>query len=258
LLGGRAFRAPSIYELYYNDDGFTQIPSPDLDPELVYSAELEHTHRFSPTVSARASAYTNYVTDLIVRDSTGESITERVESFNTMYLRLFDAFSRLYDGQYPIMGNAQVMTAKVSWDNATYWAISALLFFQQRYRRPEFISSIDTLLRRFFVLHARMQSFFRAWNEADDNSASGPAALNIVDVDFLRRLQADLAIPHMDDEPLRARLEANLALLEAFARTWQRVAAERQPSLARFVTDADSSPPSLDVNALRISIQLPA
>jgi hypothetical protein len=201
----------------------------------------------------------DYVTDLIVRETSGESIADRVESFNTMYLRLYDAFIRLYDGQYPIMGNAQVMTAKVSWDNATYWAISALLFFQQRYRRPEFIASIDTLLRRFFVLHARMQSFFRAWNAADDNSASGPAALNIVDVDFLRRLQADLAIPHMQDEPLRARLDANLALLEAFARTWQRVAAERHPSLARFVTDSESLAPSLDVAPLRISMaQLPA
>jgi hypothetical protein len=176
-----------------------------------------------------------------------------------MYLRLFDAFIRLYDGQYPIMGNAQVMTAKVSWDNATYWAISALLFFQQRYRRPEFIASIDTLLRRFFVLHARMQAFFRAWNTADANATTGPAALNIVDVDFLRRLQADLAIPHMDDAPLRARLDANLALLEAFARTWQRIAAGQHPSLARYVSDPDSLAPSLDVQPLRVSMaRLPA
>jgi hypothetical protein len=201
----------------------------------------------------------DYVTDLIVRETAGESIAERTESFNTMYLRLFDAFIRLYDGQYPIMGNAQVMTAKVSWDNATYWSISALLFFQQRYRRPEFITSIDTLLRRFFVLHARMQAFFRAWNTADGNGATGHAAMNIVDVDFLRRLQADLAIPHMDDEPLRARLDANLALLEAFARTWQRIAAEHHPSLARYVADPESMVPSLDVKPLRVSMaRLPA
>jgi len=201
----------------------------------------------------------DYVTDLILRETAGESIAERVESFNTMYLRLFDAFIRLYDGQYPIMGNASVMTAKVSWDNATYWAISALLFFQQRYRRPEFIASIDRLLRTFFVLHARMQALFRAWDAADDSAAPGHAAMNIVDVDFLRRLQADLAIPLMDDEPLRARLDANLALLEAFARTWQRIAAEQDPSLARFVADPEAMVPSLDVKALRVSMmRLPA
>jgi hypothetical protein len=65
------------------------------------------------------------------------------------------------------MGNAQVMTAKVSWDNACYWSIPALLFFQRRFRRPEFMDSIDALLRRFFVLHARMQQMLRAWDRVD-------------------------------------------------------------------------------------------
>ena len=65
------------------------------------------------------------------------------------------------------MGNAQVMTAKVAWDNACYWAITALLFFQRRLRQPEFMASIDPLMRRFFVLHARMQQFLRAWDDAD-------------------------------------------------------------------------------------------
>ena len=85
----------------------------------------------------------DYVTDLIIRDLPGEDIAARAEAFNTTYLRLFDAFIRLYDGQYPLMGNAQVMTAKVAWDNACYWAITALLFFQRRFRQLEFIASID-------------------------------------------------------------------------------------------------------------------
>jgi flavin-dependent dehydrogenase len=199
----------------------------------------------------------DYVTDLIVRDMAGESIDERAESFNVMYLRLFDAFIRLYDGQYPIMGNAQVMTAKISWDNACYWAISALLFFQQRYRQPEFIASIDTLMRRFFVLHARMQAFFRAWHLADDR-VYAHAAVNVVDVSFLRKLQADLAIPVMNDEDLRARLHDNFALLETLARTWQAVAATHYPSIGRFVT-ATHDATSLDISALHISeVSLPA
>jgi len=201
----------------------------------------------------------DYVTDLIVRDAAGEAIGERAESFNVTYLRLFDAFIRLYDGQYPVMGNAQVMTAKISWDNATYWAITALLFFQQRYRRPEFIASIDTLMRRFFVLHARMQAFFRAWDLADDRGAYAGDAANIVDVEFLRRLQADLGAPQMNDEELRATLEANFALLEAFARAWQAVALDRHPSLARAVSDAASDENHLDLTPLRLSCaRLPA
>ncbi|HEX7669701.1 MAG TPA: TonB-dependent receptor, partial [Polyangiaceae bacterium] len=65
ILGGKAFRAPSTYELYYNDGGTTQIQSPDLRPESIYSFEIEHSHRFSPTVTGLASVYGNYITNLV-------------------------------------------------------------------------------------------------------------------------------------------------------------------------------------------------
>jgi len=195
----------------------------------------------------------DYVTDLIVRDAHGEEIASRAEAFNTTYLRLFDAFIRLYDGQYPIMGNAQVMTAKVSWDNACYWAITALLFFQRRLRQPEFIESIEPMMRRFFVLHARMQQFFRAWDRAD-SGAYAQAATSVIHVDFLRRLQAELGDAVIGDEPLRQRLAANYALLETFARTWQAIAVEQAPELARVGPTWPGGEPGsmLDVSALQL------
>lgn len=72
LMLGKAFRAPSIYELYYNDGGFTQLPSPNLGPENVYSAELEHSHRFSPTVSGTLALFGNYVRDLVLSEGNGD------------------------------------------------------------------------------------------------------------------------------------------------------------------------------------------
>ena len=184
--------------------------------------------------------------DLIVRTARGEDVRERAEAFNTTYLRLFDAFLRLYSGQYPLMGNAQVMTAKAAWDNGAYWAITGLLYFQRRFTRPEFMQSIDPLMRRFSVLHARMQQLFNAWDLADRNHYQD-AYTNVVSVDFLRHLQASLAAPTMNDEALRQTLEDNLALLEAFAATWQALAAARNPSLARFVA---TRAPLLDVSQL--------
>jgi hypothetical protein len=191
------------------------------------------------------------IADLIARDVRGEDISARAESFNQTYLRLFDAFTRLYEGQYPIMGNAQVMTAKITWDNGTYWAITALLYFQRRYRRPEFIASIEPLMRRFFVLHARMQSFFRAWDQADQRSYAD-AQRNVLDLDFLKHLQSSLKDPMMDDDSLRARLEENYALLEAFAQSWQAVAAEEYPELARFVPIKGEAP-TLDLTPARLT-----
>jgi outer membrane receptor protein involved in Fe transport len=72
LMFGKAFRAPSVYELYYNDGGFTQVPSPHIGPETIYSMELEHTHRFSATVSGSAAAFCNYARDLVSTAGQGD------------------------------------------------------------------------------------------------------------------------------------------------------------------------------------------
>jgi outer membrane receptor protein involved in Fe transport len=64
LLAGKAFRAPSVYELFYASPP-QQIASQNLRPEQVFSGELEFTHAFSPTVKATAAGYVNYVTQLV-------------------------------------------------------------------------------------------------------------------------------------------------------------------------------------------------
>lgn len=64
IMGGTAFRAPSVYEHFYQ--GPTQTPGLDLKPEHVASAEIELTHRFAGDLSATLATYANYVTDLIV------------------------------------------------------------------------------------------------------------------------------------------------------------------------------------------------
>ena len=72
LMLGKAFRAPSVYELYYSDGGITQVESPDIEPESIYSAELEHSHRFSPTVSATAAVFGNFVRNVVLTSGNGE------------------------------------------------------------------------------------------------------------------------------------------------------------------------------------------
>jgi flavin-dependent dehydrogenase len=198
----------------------------------------------------------DFATDLMTRDLRGEDIRARTEVFNVTYLRLFDAFLKLYDGQYPLMGNAQVMTAKVAWDNAAYWSVTALLFFQRRLRQPEFMATVDPLLRRFFVLHARMQQLFRAWGDAD-RAVYGQASASVLDIERLRQLQGSLDGPALDDEALRERLTRNYAWLESMASAWQQLAAEHDPALGRFVAPTAPreafSTGDVDLTALRFA-----
>jgi flavin-dependent dehydrogenase len=199
----------------------------------------------------------DYVVDLIRRERSGEDVAARLEQYNTTYLRLYDAFLRLYEGQYPIMGNAQVMTAKVAWDNACYWAITALLYFQRKYRQPEFIASIDDLMRRFFVLHARMQQFLRAWNGIDA-LRYGAGFTSVVTPDWLRELQGELGGPVLDDVALRGRLHRNFARLERFASALHVIAREQhgdRPELSRFLTAASAGEETgagIDIDPLRV------
>lgn len=72
LMGGRAFRAPSVYELTYWDGGITQIPSPNLEPEVIYTGELEYTHRFDAGISITGAVFFNAIVDLIEQVGSGE------------------------------------------------------------------------------------------------------------------------------------------------------------------------------------------
>ncbi|MEO7113823.1 MAG: TonB-dependent receptor [Polyangiaceae bacterium] len=69
VMAGRAFRAPSVYELFYSTD--SQIPAPSLRPEHISSGEVEVSHRFNTTVTGTVAGYTNYVTDLVVLRGSG-------------------------------------------------------------------------------------------------------------------------------------------------------------------------------------------
>jgi outer membrane receptor protein involved in Fe transport len=76
LMGGRAFRTPSIYELTYADGG-KQIPSPDLEPEIIWTGEAELSYRFPLDLVATVSVFLNHIEDLIAQtnvDATADQV----------------------------------------------------------------------------------------------------------------------------------------------------------------------------------------
>lgn len=155
------------------------------------------------------------IAEMVLRDADGGDVRRHAEGFNRAYLRLFEAYLKVYEQQYPIMGNARVMSAKVAWDNACYWSVTALLYFQRKFRDLAFMASIDAQMRRFFQLHVRMQEFLRGWH-ARDRTRLGAGFANVIDVEYLARLQDGLDAPH-DADALRATIDRNLIRLEALA-----------------------------------------
>lgn len=87
VLGGRAFRAPSIYELYYSDGGISQIPAVNgagrtLQPESVYSGEVEYSQRFLEDWVALGAVHASHVAGIITTrpDAPGSNLVRYVNS----------------------------------------------------------------------------------------------------------------------------------------------------------------------------------
>jgi outer membrane receptor protein involved in Fe transport len=82
LMGGRAFRAPSIYEQHYNDGGFSQVPAVDpargleINPESIVSGEIEYLQRFLEDWVALGAVHASYIDGIIttVEDEPGSEV----------------------------------------------------------------------------------------------------------------------------------------------------------------------------------------
>jgi len=62
---GRAFRAPNVYELYYDDGGISAKSNPDLDPETIDHFELLLEQYFKQYFRGTVSAYYYQIKNLI-------------------------------------------------------------------------------------------------------------------------------------------------------------------------------------------------
>lgn len=69
LFVGRAFRAPSSYERFYNDGGVTQQAAAPLRAETLLSADLEHAHVAGEDVVLVGTLFASEVRNLIVLDA---------------------------------------------------------------------------------------------------------------------------------------------------------------------------------------------
>jgi outer membrane receptor protein involved in Fe transport len=69
LVAGRAFRAPNVYELFYDDRLVTQRPAEKLDPETITTFELEHSHDLTDELRLTAAGYHNRISKLVTLEA---------------------------------------------------------------------------------------------------------------------------------------------------------------------------------------------
>ncbi|MER7756986.1 NAD(P)/FAD-dependent oxidoreductase [Kitasatospora sp. NPDC097643] len=156
------------------------------------------------------------ITDLVLRDRRGEDIVERTVAHNQVYLVLSEIWLAAYEGQYPVMGNPQVMVAKVVWDTIIYWAVPGLLFFHDKFRRLGESPAAFANLQRTWLLHTRVQQFFREWHLVENAPACDVFADPYSLLEFIVDLHNGMAAG-LDDDKLEERFGLNVDLLEQLA-----------------------------------------
>lgn len=155
------------------------------------------------------------ITDLVTRALDGEDVSELAAIHNNVFFLVTDGWLPIYKDQYPILGNARVMSAKVIWDTGVYWAVASLLFHHDQFRRLGDRPRLVAQMARISTISEPVQRFFRQWYDVEPKGHAD-GFVTYYDYDFMTRFHEGMA-GDLPDAELDRRFAANLDELERIA-----------------------------------------
>lgn len=177
------------------------------------------------------------VTELILRDFEGVPLEHMAPACNQFYLDAYAKLMPVWEGQYGLMGNPQVWSAKCVWDIFVYMAVSGLVYSNGALTDLFFMASVADRFDRIDAVNHRLQTFFREWDEA--GPASDVATFFDVGAGLIPEYADALNEAVADRDALRERLAENIGFAEDVARVLMAGAARR---LGREVAAAEVDP----------------
>jgi hypothetical protein len=192
------------------------------------------------------SDFNTWLSDLILRDLSGEDITVRAEIYEKTHLSWFESWLPIYQDKYQLMGNTQIMVFKIFWDWAIYWSVPCLIFTNKGFTDLKVLKELfvaeDSLGRRFGKLNKTVQDLFIAFKQYDvelfDNKYIDP-----LDLDYLKKFQQGIETP-LKPKELLEQVATNIVILE-------QVAAEMFRRISHSVKE---TPLDIKVNPYTISL----
>ncbi len=156
----------------------------------------------------------SFIVDIISREYRNESVRDNLELYNRIYLGMFQSFLNIYKNQYKINGNALVMMAKIVWDTAAYWGITAVLYFHGKLTDFEFISveNVVGTQHRLTVMNSAIQGFLNHWCDHCSEPNPDVKFVDYLEIDFLRNFHYAL-MDECDDKEVAYRLKYNIQFI---------------------------------------------
>ena len=107
-----------------------------------------------------------FTTELMRMDLAGEDIAQQVLRYNGQYRAFVSSTTELFRTAAPIYGHPDAMTAKIYWDNFTYWSYTSQYYQQEVWKwLPDEHRPYDDIGRRFVEYATSANALLRAWAE---------------------------------------------------------------------------------------------
>ncbi len=159
-----------------------------------------------------------WMSDLILRELGGEDVQFRAEIYEQTHLALVESWIPIYQNKYLLMGNAQIMTAKILWDWAIYWAVPSLLFTNKAFTDLRMLKQLFTtpnsLGQKFRTLHNQMQKLFQDWAPYDTEIFE-KRFVDPIDLSYMLDFQSNINTQYGDK--LLGQIAINMGILEKVA-----------------------------------------
>jgi len=185
---------------------------------------------YSPGSDFIAIANT-YIDELVARDRAGEAIGGHARLYEQLFFSFYANTLSLYQDQYALFGDAQVMPVKVIWDYTFYWGLLAPLYFAGRIADLRFIARLRDTFAEAEALNVAMQALLRDWGAR--NTAPLVPDGRLLDqyrIGWFHELNRALN-DTLDDDALAARLAGNVGRMRALAAEILRHARAEHPGL---------------------------
>ena len=169
---------------------------------------------YSPGSDFIAIANT-YITDLIGHDRAGHSVEARAQLYDQIYHSFYESTLALYQDQYGLFGDPEVLPVKVIWDYSYYWGVLSQMFFHDRLTDLALLGSLKDELQHCQRLNIAVQALLRAWSDSSEKR-NVAQMLDHAALPWFAELNRSLT-DTLDDAQFSERIHASVALLRQLA-----------------------------------------
>ena len=180
-----------------------------------------------------------YITDLVARDQAGQPLAAHTRVYEQVFRSFYDNTLTLYQDQYGIFGDPEVLPIKIFWDYTFYWGVLAKFYYHRGMTDLVALSHLRDEMGGMQQLNMAVQNFVREMC-AHSRKRNHAVLLDQAAVPWFVELNRSLA-DRLDAAGFRAALRA---------------AGVQMRQLATEILDcAAADHPRLDGSALRQAIE---